>query len=141
MADQDFQIRVVTTADTSGIKQTSAELDALRTKAAIPADVLLARQVSLQAALLPVPEALGGAAVSAEEIAVNGEKVTAALNAAGGASFLVGANLTRARQEALVLARELATGGNVTRTLGSLLGSLGVPITLAAVGGIALYEA
>ncbi len=49
MADQDFNIRVVTTADTSGIRQTSDELKKLR-------------QESLRSALTPVPEGLGGPA-------------------------------------------------------------------------------
>lgn len=58
--------------------------------------------------------------------------------AAGG--LLAGANLTKARQEATVLVRELTTGGNVMRTLGSLLSAFPGGITAAAIAGIGLYE-
>ncbi len=51
MADQDFNIKVVTTADTSGIRQTSDELKKLRAE-------------SLRSALTPVPEGLGGPAAA-----------------------------------------------------------------------------
>ncbi len=51
MADQDFNIKVVTTADTSGIRQTSDEIKKLRAE-------------SLRSALTPVPEGLGGPAAA-----------------------------------------------------------------------------
>jgi hypothetical protein len=129
MADQDFNIRVVTTADVAGIKRTSDELDKLRTHA------LSGRGFGTSGQLTPVPPEL------LDETAASGEKAAGALEKTADASLLAGANLTRARQEAIVLARELETGGNVTRTLGSLLGSLGLSITFAALGGIAVAEA
>lgn len=42
MADQDFKIKVVTTADTSGIRETSDEIDKLKQKAATPATAQIA---------------------------------------------------------------------------------------------------
>ncbi len=123
MADQDFNIKVVTTADTSGITQTDAAL----TK-------LVARSDALRGQL---PGLSGGQLIETE---AEGQKVAAAIEKAGGNALFLGANLGRARQEAIVLARELGTGGNVTRTLGSLLGALGPEIAIAAVGGFALYQ-
>src|SRR5215813_5923937 len=59
MPDQDFQIRIVTTADTSGIRQTSAGLDSLKEK-----------QESIKGvSVLPPPAALTGAADTAEATA------------------------------------------------------------------------
>ena len=132
MADQDFQIKIVTTADTSGIRDTSAQLDALRSK--IPSAALGPGYASALTGGTVPAELLGDVATETERAAASSR------NWAAGLSF-AGAHLTRARQEALVLARELETGGNVTRTLGSLLGSLGTPITLAALGGLAIFEA
>jgi hypothetical protein len=57
-----------------------------------------------------------------------------------GENLLAGANLGKARQEATTLARELLTGGNSTRTLGSLLGSLG-PAILPILGSAATLYA
>ncbi len=51
MADQDFNIKVVTTADTTGIKQTSAELDKLKTQQATFAET--ARRQAAAAAAKP----------------------------------------------------------------------------------------
>ncbi len=53
MADQDFNIKVVTTADTSGIAKTTDEIRKLR-------------QEALRSALTPVPEGLGGTATTAK---------------------------------------------------------------------------
>lgn len=50
---------------------------------------------------------------------------------------IAGLNISRARQEALVLARELAAGNIRASTLSSLMGSMGTSITLA---GLAAYE-
>ncbi len=57
-----------------------------------------------------------------------------------GFSLLAGANLNKAKGEATVLAREIATGSVNARTLGALLGSLGPTLTVGAIGGFALFE-
>jgi hypothetical protein len=124
MADQDFNIKVVTTADTSGIREVDASLDTLR-----------ARQRSLAAQF---PQGLPSE--EAEAVAESTEKAATETEALAAGGLLAGTNLGKARQEAAVLARELATGGNVTRTLGSLLGALGPQITVAAIGGLFLFE-
>ncbi len=126
MADQDFNIKVVTTADLTGLTDTQREMAKIRQ----------------QGLLAPIPAGLSGT-TAAEEAAKTypllNQGATAAEKAANNALFM-GANLGRARQEAIVLARELTTGGNVTRTLGSLLGALGPEIAVAAVGTFALYQ-
>ncbi len=53
MADQDFNIKVVTTADTTGIRQTSAELDKLKQQQATFAET--ARRQAAAAAAKPGP--------------------------------------------------------------------------------------
>jgi hypothetical protein len=68
-------------------------------------------------------------------------EIAAAIAAQSEGSLLAGVNIGRARQEATVLGRELLTGGNTTRTLGSLLGSLGPYILAAAGASVAFYEA
>ncbi len=131
MADQDFEIKVVTTADTTGIRQTSDALDDLNAKGRQQSE----RGSSLRGAFLaPVPEEL-------KTTADNGEKIAEAMEKAGGGSLFLGANLTRARSEAMILVRELGTGVPTTRTLSSLMGSLGVGIAGAALAGFALNRA
>src|SRR6476619_678849 len=67
MADQDFNIKVVTTADTTGLRQTSAEMDAVKRKAEDFASVT-AKQVAdaeakwAKSALNPANAGGGGAA-------------------------------------------------------------------------------
>ncbi len=50
MPDQDFNIKVVTTADTTGIRQTSAELDKLKTQQATFAETARRQAAATQAA-------------------------------------------------------------------------------------------
>lgn len=55
-------------------------------------------------------------------------------------ALLTGVNLSKARQEAMVLARELAVGNVRASTTGSLLGSLGTPLTIAGIAAYTLFE-
>jgi hypothetical protein len=130
MADRDFNIKIVTSADLSGISDTEAALGRVADKARI--------------ASLPgrgftgLGGAFGVGSASAEEILA-----PAAAAAAGDMAVQtekVAINAGKARQEFLVLIREAVTGGNVMRTLGSLFGALGSQITIAAIAGIALFE-
>ncbi len=122
MPDQDFNIKVVTTADTSGLRQVGDEMDRLNERGK--------RQSSLRGAFLaPVPEDLK----TTEDVVKESEKAAAA-------SFLTGANLGKARREAAVLVRELATGGNVMRTVGSLMGAFSFAITGAGIAALFLFE-
>ncbi len=132
MADQDFNIKVVTSADLSGINQTEAGLKRLSIDEANRLGRIASeRRSSLREALTPVPAGLGGTASSLEE---EMEKV-------GPSALFAGVNIAKARQEATFLVRELATGVPTTRTLSSLLGSLGPYLALAAGAGFALNRA
>ena len=139
MADQDFGIKVTTTADLAAIEETKASIAALETRIASLKAQIAAESRVAGFPLAPIPPPLneppniGDMKLGYEGIAKHAKEVESA-------TLLTGMNLTRARQEALVLVRELETGGNVTRTLGSLLGSLGTPVTIAAVAGLAFYE-
>jgi hypothetical protein len=64
--------------------------------------------------------------------------IAAEATAAGG--LLAGAQLNRAKGEAITLAREIATGSVNARTLGALLGAMGTSITIAALVGYELYQ-
>ncbi len=55
-------------------------------------------------------------------------------------SLLAGANLNKARGEAITLTRELATGGANARTMGALLGSFGPTLTIAGIAAFAIVE-
>ncbi len=70
MADQDFNIKVVTTADTSGIRQTSVELDKLKQQQATFAETAR-RQAAAAAAAKPIAPISGPAA----EVGVTGTAV------------------------------------------------------------------
>jgi hypothetical protein len=61
-------------------------------------------------------------------------------NEVAAASLLTGANLGKARQEALVLAREVATGSVNFRTIGSFIGAWGPAITIAGIAAFSLFE-
>jgi hypothetical protein len=140
MADQDLEIRIRAEADLSAIAQVQKALDDLK-----------ARTVSGQSRLLaPVPQELteassafgSGAAgyTGLTSVAAEMERAKAPAAELASAGALLGANLTRARAEAIILVRELATGVPTTRTLSSLLGALGYQIAGASIGFIAIAE-
>lgn len=55
-------------------------------------------------------------------------------------SLLAGANLNKAKGEALVLGREIAAGSVNARTLGAFLGSLGTVFTIGAIAGFEVFH-
>jgi hypothetical protein len=126
MADQDFELKIRATADTSGVSEMESKLRGLSTAPTTG--------FPQPGGIGPVPKELLGESGEPFKAAADGAEKTAE------ATGLIGANLTRARQEAIVLVRELATGAPTTRTLGSLLGSLVIPIAAAGVAGIGLVE-
>jgi len=141
MADQDFNIRVVTSADIGGFRQTEAEITRLETQIKN-----IKAQIGGGAGglLAPVPSELlerGSIGEKAADIKVGYEGIASHAKEVERSTLLWGANLTRARQETIILMRELATGAPSTRTLGSLLGSLGLPFAVAAIAGIGLKDA
>jgi hypothetical protein len=113
--NSNLQINVTTTADTTGIDQIRQKLNDLGGMTAVPPG------------LLGLEEPIAAASVQ-----------TKALTDQFG---LAGASMNKAKGEALVLAREIATGSVNARTLGALLGALGAPITVAAIGAIGIFEA
>ncbi len=127
MDDQDFNIKVVTTADTSGLKQTADEMAKIRQQgllAPIPAGLTGAKAADELGKIYPL---LPQSAAATKEIAQE----------AGHAAV----NIGKARAEAIILVRELASGVPPMRTLSSLLGSLGIPIAIAATAALGIYKA
>ncbi len=130
MADQDFNIKVVTTADLSGIAQTEAGLKRLSIDEANRLGRIASeRQASLRSALTNVPAGLTGGAIAVEAEAVSR------------ASLLSGINLAKARNEAVTFVRELSSGAPTARTLGALLGTLGPSLIGGALAGLFLKNA
>lgn len=98
----------------------------------------LEREADIRTRSLSIQRSLN---VSTEESIVLAERLVAAEEATAAPTALAGINIGKARQESTVLARELATGNVRASTLGSLLGSLGPAITIAALAAYELYKA
>jgi hypothetical protein len=92
-----------------------------------------ALQEAQKGLMAPLPPALFGIAEPIKQAEESTKNLT---NQFG----LAGASINKAQGEALVLARELATGSVNARTLGALLGSLGTSITVASIAGIGLEK-
>jgi hypothetical protein len=129
MADRDFNIKIVTSADLSGLAQTEAGLSRLKDQARI---------ASLPGRGFALGGAFGVGSASAQEIEAAAVPAAEATGEIASASLLAGANLARARNEAVTFVRELASGAPTARTLGALLGSLGPSLIGGAVGGLVL---
>jgi hypothetical protein len=97
----------------------------------------LEREAQIRVQSLSIQRALN---ISTEEAIVLAEKMVLAQETQGASSALVGANLNKAKGEAIVLARELATGSVNMRTMGAFLGSLGTTLTIAGIAGFGLFE-
>jgi hypothetical protein len=135
MADgnQNFQVKITTTADTAGAEKEAAALKAVEAQAE-KTNVAIAEQLAAAGAKFD-PKTQSFVSLAAPT-----KLVTPETEAAADAAGRIGINLNKARGEALVLARELATGGNYARTMGSLLGALGLPITIAGIAAFSLFE-
>jgi len=145
MADRDFNIRIVTTADTSGFKEASAAADDLAARTRKASAVPAGWQAPVD--VIPIPPALlkktgafgeGGAGI--EGLTAKAAEADRTLKTAAASGLLLGANMRRARQEATTFVRELATGAPTTRTLSALLGNLPGPLLIAGVAAITLGE-
>ncbi len=105
---------------------------------ALAADLQL-RQLSLQlqtSGNLAEEEAL---TIARQRLAAEAE-IAAAQEAQAGASLLAGVNIGKARNEAITLGRELASGAGSGRTLSALLGSFGPQIAIASIAVFALVK-
>jgi hypothetical protein len=115
----ELQINVTTTADTAGLDEVKAKLAGVSKS--------VADQLAAAGAVFdPAKGAFTSAAKEVENIGFN--------------ATIAGASLNKARGEAMVLARELATGSVNARTIGALLGALGTPFTIAAIAGLGLFH-
>lgn len=109
-------------------------------RAAILGKDLDLRQLSLQLqtqARFTEEEAL---VIARERIAAE-TAIALAQQEQGATGILASVNLNKAKGEAIVLARELATGSLNARTMGAFLGSLGTTLTIAGIAGYALFQA
>jgi hypothetical protein len=97
----------------------------------------LEREAEIRTRALSIQRALN---VTTEESIALAEKLVIAQEAGVAPTLLAGANLNKAKGEAIVLAREIATGSVNARTLGALLGSLGTSITIASLVGYEFFQ-
>lgn len=98
---------------------------------------ILREELAIRQASLGVMRA--GALTQAELVKLT-ETEAALIATTGKESLLAGANLNKAKGEAMVLARELSTGSFNARTLGAFLGAMGPYLTVAAIAGFGLYQ-
>ena len=118
MADKEFDILLAVKADTAGLAE-------INRQAALTQDIL-ALQKDQEAIMAEILGTTVATTAAQEELAT--------------ASLLTGANLSRARGEAITLVRELETGSVSMRTVGALAGSLGTSLSIAGVAGLAIYN-
>lgn len=97
----------------------------------------LEREVTIRTQALNIQRTLN---VTTEESIALSERMVIAQESQSGSTLLTGANLNKAKGEAIVLARELATGSLNARTMGAFLGSLGTSLTIGALAGYELYQ-
>lgn len=128
MADP-YEVKIRTTAEGTGAEETDRKLDEIERKTA----EINAKKESAAPLkdILPVEQK-----ITAEKTAQNVQSVAAAE-----ATATQGANLNEAAEAASRLAQNLATGGDATRSLGSLIAALAPSLAPVAVAAFALYEA
>ncbi len=78
--------------------------------------------------------------ISTEEAIALAERLAIANEMSVAPTARAGANLAKAKQEAIVLAREMGTGTVRASTLSSLLGSLGSTLTIAGIAAYSIYQ-
>ncbi len=117
MADQDFNIKVVTTADTAGLRQTTAEMDKLREKQAQQASQA---GVEIGTVLGQLIGRLAGIGVIYEGLN-NVRQVTSEINRNSAESDKEWASLVSHFREAAVAARGITSEGDALKIAGNAL--------------------
>lgn len=146
MADKEFEILLKTTADTSGIAQVKAQIaelqaQAAETSAAISGSIAGQGETKVAFDQASFTTQLEREASIRQAMLATTKEISVAQAAQVESSALIGINFSKARQEAVVLGREIATGNVRASTMGSLLGSFGTSLTIAAIAGYAVVEA
>src|ERR1700752_4097344 len=122
----DLNINVTTTADTTGLDELNAKLSGVSEPVPDQLTAAGAKFDPVKNAFVSITQEGGAAAQAAQNIGLG--------------ATLAGAQLNKARGEATVLARELATGSVNARTVGAFLGALGPTIAVAAIAGLGLSK-
>ncbi len=126
MPDQTLQIDVKTTADLSGLQAVGAEVSKINSD--------IAAQLAASGAYF---DPLSNSFKSITQKIQQGRR-SAPPKASATWGIFAGAQLNKAKGEATVLARELATGSVNARTLGALFGSFGTNLMFLGIGAIVL---
>jgi hypothetical protein len=125
--DRILKILLQLKSDTTGATETTAALKSVQAEAAKTGTLSIADQLKAAGAQL---DPLTGAFRS----------ITQESEKAGASWIETGASMSRARNEAVTLVRELATGAGTTRTFGALVGSMGLAIGGASIAVYAIGE-
>jgi hypothetical protein len=123
------------------IVETQLEAAELRIAGDVAGAARLEREAEIRLRSLTIQRALNVSteeAIALAERLVMADEADAVAKAQGG--LAAGVNLGKARSEAIILSRELATGTVNARTLSSLLGSLGTTLTVAGVAAYGIYK-
>src|SRR5215471_7793430 len=137
MPDQTLRFVFETQAQLAGVQQLNAELQ--KTEA-----LLKSIGVQSNATSQATNQFTQAANQATQATRQAGQAATQASGAVGGlaSSFnAAGGSFAKARAELITLTRELASGGNVTRTLGALIGALPIGFAAAGVGAFVLARA
>ena len=125
--DRILKILLQLKSDITGATETKAALQDVQATAAKTGTLSIADQLKAAGAQL---DPLTGAFRS----------ITQESEKAGASWIETGASMSRARNEAVTLVRELATGAGTTRTFGALVGSMGLAIGGASIAVYAIGE-
>jgi hypothetical protein len=168
MADTDKELKLLLTVQANGTEQVTASLKSVEGQATATATKLQqigsgqwlgssgqriidtnvtapltaaatqTDRVKVNLKEMAAQEAAFAASVEAQVVAQKESVV--AVEAQAAASSTLGINMGKARAEALVLGRELATGTVNMRTVSALIGSLGTALTFVGLGVFELYQ-
>ncbi len=133
MADQDFNIKVVTTADTTGLKETEAGIDRINASVQQQLDAAGAKWDAQKQQFVSVRE-------ETEETSGAIEEQSDSLNTAANAAQVLSTGVSFSNRQMVALGHILASGGVQLRNLTHLFQGLGPAAVGASIGGFILYE-
>jgi len=125
MADTGVKLNIETTAQLDGIKNLQVELKGLEERGRTAQDAL--KELGL---------VFTGSGFDRMKTEATG--ASAAVKEVGESAIFAGGSMAKFRAEAVTLVREMAAGGNTTRTLGAMISALNPIVAAAGVGAFVL---
>src|SRR5215471_19657339 len=137
MPDQTLRFVFETQAQLAGVQQLNAELQ--KTEALLKS--IGVQSTTTSQATNQFTQATNQATQATRQVGQAATQASAATSGLASSFNAAGGSFAKARAELITLTRELASGGNVTRTLGALIGSLPIGFAAAGVGAFVLARA